>query len=127
MHSVPNVSPVSASGRGVPIHRASASTVTSTQTAKPDAGVRQSGNLSVAQTPPANTQPGLPLGFLLSVSRPASSNTVANTDYLDMQNALHSGNLAAAQQAYLRLQTDLLAAYSSAATAVNGGNLNASA
>jgi hypothetical protein len=49
----------------------------------------------------------LPLGLLLSVSPPPSSNASASSDYVKMQDALRTNNLAAAQQAYQSLQSDL--------------------
>ena len=48
------------------------------------------------------------MGLLESVTQPAASNAQAALDYHDLRTNLDSGNLAAAQQAYLRLQTDLL-------------------
>jgi hypothetical protein len=50
----------------------------------------------------------MPLGVLLTVSRPAAGNLLAGEDYSNLENELRSGNLAGAQQAYLRLQSDLM-------------------
>jgi len=49
----------------------------------------------------------LPLGLLQSVGQPPASNAQANLDYSALRTALDADNLTAAQQAYLRLQTDL--------------------
>ena len=70
--------------------------------------VRQSAVLPSAQNAQAVIQnTDLPLGLLQSVAQPPSSNSQANLDYSEMRTALNSDNLTAAQQAYLRLQTDL--------------------
>ena len=58
-------------------------------------------------TVPAITQAGTPLGVLEMVSPPSASNNLANSDYRALRNAIWSGNPAAAQAAYKRLQTDL--------------------
>jgi hypothetical protein len=70
--------------------------------------------------------------MLLTVTRPATSSTLAGTDYADLQNALRTGNIAVAQQAYIRLQNDLLLtqpAQAAAASSVTpiGGSLNEAA
>lgn len=55
----------------------------------------------------AATQKDLPLGLLQSVSKPDTKNGQATLDYQTLRLALESGNMTAAQQAYLRLQNDL--------------------
>jgi hypothetical protein len=71
----------------------------------------------------------LPLGLLMSVSQPSGSNFQAGVDYAELRNALRSDNLAAAQQAYTRLQSDLLLVNPSNSAATNNstgssGHLN---
>lgn len=63
----------------------------------------------------------LPLGLLLSISPPSTSNAQASSDYVDLQNALRIGNLAAAQQAYIRLEGDLLSSQAGAGAADTAG------
>ena len=60
-----------------------------------------------ASTPPPITQSGTPLGLLEMVTPPSASNNLANSDYRALRNAIWTGNPAAAQAAYKRLQTDL--------------------
>jgi hypothetical protein len=63
--------------------------------------------------------------LLLSVGQPSAGNVVASLDYQHMRMALNSGNLVAAQQAYLRLQSDLLlSSPAQAATANDAVHLN---
>ena len=70
--------------------------------------VRQGAVLPSAQNTQAVAQTtDLPLGLLQSVLQPPASNAQANLDYLNLRTALDADNLTAAQQAYLRLQTDL--------------------
>ena len=64
-------------------------------------------HLPAVQKTLTSLQQNLPLGLLLSVGQPSGSNNQANTDYQSLRNALFSGNLAAAQKAYSRLQSDL--------------------
>ena len=64
-----------------------------------------------APSAPSSTQPNLPLGLLLTVNRPSASDAPASGDYADLENALRAGNLASAQQAYVRLQNDLVLAH----------------
>jgi hypothetical protein len=63
----------------------------------------------------------------LSVNRPASQDIQASSDYDTMQNALRSNNLTAAQQAYLRLQNDLVLAQSAPAALPPAGSLDTTA
>jgi hypothetical protein len=72
---------------------------------------RQAGGIPAAQPLPAAAQTNLPLGLLQSVNQPPANNATASLDYHDLRIALQSGNLAAAQQAYLRLQNDLTLPY----------------
>lgn len=74
----------------------------------------------------SSVNPQLPLGLLLSVSPPPSSNASASSDYVAMQDALRTNNLPAAQQAYQRLQSDLTLdpAALAATSAVNTGKLS---
>jgi hypothetical protein len=75
------------------------------------------------QTPLSQSQSqGVPLGVLQTVSAPASSDMVASLDYHDMRMALQSGNLATAQQAYLRLQGDLNLHQAAAITAASSAD-----
>jgi len=90
---------------------------------------RLAGGSAAAHATTATTQPNLPLGLLLSTARPSATNSSAGTDYADLQNALRAGNLSAAQQAYRRLQNDLLLALptrvaSESTAASSGGGLN---
>jgi hypothetical protein len=62
---------------------------------------------------PVGAQTAIPLGVLLSVSRPPSSESMASTDYQAMELALRADNIAGAQQAYQRLQNDLVLAQTS--------------
>jgi hypothetical protein len=62
----------------------------------------------------------------MSVSRPTTNNTEATADYQDLQSALRIGNLAVAQQAYVRLQSDLVLAQSApAAAGITAGGASA--
>ena len=61
---------------------------------------------------PADSQT-VPLGLLMSVSQPAGGNLPAGLDYDALRTALRSDNVTAAQQAYARLQNDLLLGSSS--------------
>lgn len=67
----------------------------------------QSKNSTPTQSAQPVAQKGLPLGILESANQPAASNFQANLDYDDLKTALQSGNLAAAQQAYMRMQSDV--------------------
>lgn len=70
--------------------------------------VPQTVSVKAAPSPASGSvDPRLPLGLLLSTASPPSGNVMASSDYSDMETALRSDNLAAAQQAYLRLQSDL--------------------
>jgi len=66
---------------------------------------------SAPATAPSPVQPNLPLGLLLTVNRPSANDAPASADYADMELALRAGNVASAQQAYVRLQSDLLLAH----------------
>ena len=90
-----------------PVYRVStrSAAVRSVQPAKSSGAVLPSAQ-STQPAPVAQTT-DLPLGLLQSVAQPPASNAQAGLDYHDLRTALDSDNLAAAQQAYLRLQTDL--------------------
>jgi len=107
-HAVSSISPVTSSRRSAAIYRLS-QTVAATS-AKPvtsSASMQQPKAVSTPQnTQPAAQQSSLPLGVLMSATPPSASNTQATLDYLDLRNALQSGNLTVAQQAYQRLQSD---------------------
>lgn len=89
-------------------------------------GVDASGQLASVEKINSSTAQGVPVSLLMSVSRPTGNNMRANLDYEALKEAMGSGNLTAAQQAYVRLQTDLLLA--TGGNAATGGNqLNATA
>ena len=90
------------------------SPVSSVQSTKTAINVGQ--NVATTRSAPATTQAGLPEGLLRSITAPASSNSQATVDYRALRTALQSGNLAAAQQAYTRLQIDLQLTYSGSAS-----------
>jgi hypothetical protein len=71
----------------------------------------KSGIVPPAQTAPTVPQQNVPLGLLLTISPPTANNIQATADYKLLRGALQSGNLTGAQQAYLRLQSDVLLAY----------------
>ena len=86
--------------------------VRATQTVKASGAVKQGAVLPFssvqnAQSAPVAQTTDLPLGLLQSVVQPPASNAQAGLDYHDLRTALDSGNVNAAQLAYLRLQTDL--------------------
>jgi hypothetical protein len=93
--------------------------------------VKSAGKTSQAKALPvsSSTAPSgpqtLPLGLLMSVGQPSGGNARAGLDYAVLRNALRSDNLTAAQQAYTRLQSDLLlgnSANSTTADNVAGGS-----
>jgi hypothetical protein len=47
----------------------------------------------------------------LTINRPSANDAPASADYANLEDALRAGNLASAQQAYVRLQSDLLLAH----------------
>lgn len=107
----------------------SAAAVSAAQSAAQSAATQST---SAAATENSENNPNLPLGLLLSVSPPSAGNTSASSDYVVLQDALRSGNLAAAQQAYMRLQDDLQldgakAALTAAATATKSNPLDVTA
>ena len=114
MYAVSRVSTVSSARLSAPVYRVVTqnASVRRTQPSKSSSSstgaVRQSVVLPSAQNAQAVVQTtDLPLGLLQSVIQPPASNPQANLDYSEMRTALNSDNLTAAQQAYLRLQTDL--------------------
>ena len=85
------------------------------QTAAPNAEANKkkdaapvTGNQPAVQNSSATKQTTLPLTVLLSVNQPATSNGQATMDYQAMESDLRWGNLTAAQEVYIRLQSDLL-------------------
>jgi hypothetical protein len=80
----------------------------SNPSAKPARSAAASASPAAAQSTASAGAANVPLGLMLSVSEPSASNKLATADYQDLRNALLSGSVATAQQAYLRLQTDLL-------------------
>jgi hypothetical protein len=134
MHPVPGVSAISSGSRvatAFVVSRANptprtpaAATVTRAPIASPAASNPAS---SAAAAPAATTD--LPMGLLLSVNPPAAGNSLATADYQAMRQALLVDSTAAAQRAYLRLQSDLLMGSSAAAGNVPtaSGRLNAAA
>jgi hypothetical protein len=135
MSGVVSVSAVSSSSRSefasrvtvqaVPVNSAPA--VKATRSVSPTHNAPAAQSMPSRASAPVITQSNLPLGLLLTVRQPTANNVQAGEDYQNLQNDLRSGNLSAAQQAYLRLQTDLLMTNSAATTASNGGALNATA
>ena len=114
MNAVSRVSSVSSARLSAPVYRvvSQSAAVRRTQPSKSSGGstgaVRQSAVLPSAQNAPAVVQTtDLPLGLLQSVIQPPASNAQANLDYSELRTALDADNLTVAQQAYLRLQTDL--------------------
>jgi hypothetical protein len=116
MHAVSRVSSVSSARPSAPAYRVISQTaaVRRTQPANGTSdtiagAARQSTVLSSAQNTSSaqTTTSDLPLGLLQSVVQPPSSNSQASLDYSEMRTDLDSNNLTAAQQAYLRMQTDL--------------------
>ena len=114
MYAVSRVSSVSSARLSAPVYRvvSQSAAVRRTQPSKSTSSgaVRQSAVLSSAQnaqSAPVTQATDLPLGLLQSVIQPPASNPQANLDYQNLRTALDSDNLTAAQQAYLRLQTDL--------------------
>jgi len=116
MYAVSRVSSVSSARLSAPVYRvvsqgaavrrtqSSKSTSSSTGTVRQNAVVTSSAQgASAATAMPTD----LPLGLLQSVGQPPASNAQANLDYSALRTALDADNLTAAQQAYLRLQTDL--------------------
>jgi hypothetical protein len=79
----------------------------------------QSGNLKSAQKVLGTIQQNIPMSLLLSASQPAKTNSLASTDYQELKSALVSGNLTVAQQAYIRLQSDLAMVHSIPAASTN--------
>jgi len=70
-------------------------------------------------------RPDLTAAVLSSVTQPSASNQLATMDYLAMRSDLNAGNMAGAQQAYLRMQSDAqLVQYGTAAA---GSRLSAGA
>lgn len=109
MHSVASVAPVGSSRQPQAVTRVNnPAPASSVRGVKATGNTQASSSSSPTQSAPQSIGPNLPVGLLLSVSQPSSSNSTATTDYDQMQNDLRSGNVTAAQQAYLRLQTDLL-------------------
>ena len=134
--SVTAISTPSRSGSATPVAQSdsapTAPSVHSAQPVKAKDTVRQNVSTQAAASaspPTASANPNLPLGLLLSVGPPPSGNSVASSDYVAMQNALRTDNLVAAQQAYMRLQSDLqmdptAEPATGAATSAQGGVLN---
>lgn len=122
MSSIVSVSAVTA------LHGAAASIGNRGASVSPVRAPRVGDNASQAQVPaapqvktsPAAAAQNLPLDVLMSTSRPTAKSGPVVNDYEDLQGALRSGNLQAAQQAYLRLQHDLLLASPSEGTASTG-------
>jgi len=94
--------------------------VNAVKTAKSTGAVLPSAVVQPAPNAPSTTQPNLPLGLLLTVNRPTVNDAPASADYADLQSALRTGNLASAQQAYLRLQSDLILAHPTQTATGNG-------
>jgi hypothetical protein len=94
-----------------------------TQPVKNNGVVRQSRGLSLAKTVQPAAQQTVPLCLLLSASQPPANDIQAIFDYHDLRTALQSGNLTVAQQAYQRLQNDLMMA-DPAATAIGTPTAN---
>jgi hypothetical protein len=91
----------------------------SVQIVKPAGKASQAKAVSSAKgTAPSGPQT-LPLGLLMAVSQPSGDNLRAGLDYAALRNALKSNNLTAAQQAYTRLQSDLLLGNSTTSTAAD--------
>lgn len=63
------------------------------------------------------------MGLLLSVAQPSGSNRRADLDYQALRIALQSDNITAAQQAYVRLQSDLLLFHSASAQPTQGSGV----
>ena len=115
MNAVYRVAPVSSARLSAPVYRVMTRSV-AVRRAQPAKGTSSSTSAvltssaqgaSSASTAAAVMPTDLPLGLLQSVSQPPSSNAQASLDYQDMRTALNADNLTAAQQAYMRLQTDL--------------------
>lgn len=111
-HAVANVASVT-SPLKIGFMALPASPVAATMPAKSTPKAMAARATTISTAPPsdaAGTQPSIPLGLLMAVQRPSADNATASTDYAALANALRSGNLASAQQAYRRLQNDLLLA-----------------
>ena len=89
----------------------SVNAVNAAESAKAANGAPKTGITPPAQTAPTVPQQNVPLGLLLTISPPTANNIQATADYKLLRDALQSGRLASAQQAYLRLQSDVLLAY----------------
>ena len=133
MHNAASVAAVTSPSRIGVASRVSRTVglVNSGQSVKALGAVRASAGLPSSQNVPVTTSANgnVPLGLLLSVNRPSGANVQASTAYADLETDLRTGNLAAAQQAYLRLQSDLLLtspapAAAASAAAAPGGQLN---
>jgi len=129
MQNVASVAPVSSSRQSQVVYRVTnpVSTAASARPIQSAGNIQAVANTTSSHSASAATPTDLPMSLLLSVSRPSSSNGSATTDYDAMQSDLRSGNLAAAQQAYLRLQTDLLMTQASSAAAGGSSGLNVTA
>jgi len=105
------VASVSSSPSGASLAFRAINWVASAATAQ---SVKQTGKTAPSQALPtsAGTDSAapqtLPLGLLLAVNQPSGNNFRAGLDYAALRNAIKSNDLTAAQQAYGRLQSDLL-------------------
>jgi hypothetical protein len=131
MNAVSSVVAVASPRVAAPAYRAvvQRSSVSSAPPVKSTGSLRQPTGLSAAQNSQPSAPQSLPFGLLESASQPSANNVQASLDYDDLRTALTSGNLTAAQQAYLRMQSDLLMSHPAAAgvATTNDHRLNVAA
>ena len=135
MHAVSSIAPVSGTRQSGAIYGVAVATARVTPAKANVASNRVTApkNAPAAKPsqPATTSDPNLPFGLLQSATQPPASNAQASLDYDDLRLAMQSGNRTAAQQAYLRLQTDLSLSLPStsntAATTNSRAHLNVSA
>lgn len=110
MSSVASISPVSGSGGSTAAHAVEnvENYVSFIQSLKATQSTSTAKSVSNSARSTAASPTSVPLGILLAVPQPSASNTLATSDYHQLHLDLVTDNLAAAQQAYLRLQNDLV-------------------
>lgn len=134
MNAVVAISPVSSSSPAgtatavSTVRAAVRAAVTATDQAKTKARVAENVGESTAKPAAQVQDQSVPTAVMSSASAPPANNELATMEYLAMRSHLASGDTAAAQEAYIRLQTALeLFAPSSGAVKPAQGGLNASA
>lgn len=136
MNAVVAISPMSShssagSATAVPaVHAAIRTAANAATKTNADAkGVANSTASEPVAKPPVPVQnQDVPTAVMSAASPPPASNELATMEYVEMRSHLASGNTAAAQEAYMRLQTALeLFTPSSGSVTQTRGGLNASA